>query len=567
MSTITVANAAQLTSALAKAKDGDRIELAPGKYGSVVLADRDFQSNLTIASQDPSRPAEFNKLSLVRLGGVTVEHVDVIGTDLRSSAKSNRVEILSSHDVTLRHTTIDGYVPTLADGVDPATSPKQSVPIAGYGYDKGLAVRWSQNISIEDVEMKDLFVAAYFEKVKNSSITNSEFHNVREGIDITDIQGLDIKDNYFHDFQEYFKDHVDMIQYWGVNGTWGVHDVTIADNLFHQPAGGDTQTIFGHLNGNTSITATDFTITGNTIINAHPHGIRLADVDGAVISENVLLPNSPSVPWGWYPSIRLPNSTDVTVSSNVVVKNASVGTVTGLTAAQMAAANITEAGNMVLSHVSSSPIYWGNLPMPPYNDPQYNDAEIILAKPGYSAALQSGSAGSSTTVPDTSDPSANDPASSIAVITGSAGNNSLRATNGGASINGLAGSNSLYERQGDDVLEGGAGADTFFFDYRSGMKTDQYDVILDLDFSQGDRIALIGSEAIFDNAGDPGNWLTITNDRAGVHLRDISDIEEAILSGAISYEESDTDTLILLPYQQPNRSIEIATLSASDLFA
>lgn len=552
MTIFNVSTAAALNSALTQVQDGDRIRLAPGKYDTLRLADRDFSTDVTITSQDLNNPATLSKLSLVRVSGVTVEHVDVVGTDLKSRSNISRVEILSSHDVTLRDTTIDGYIPTKANGVDASTKPAQNAAITGYGYDQGLAVRWSQDITIDNVDLKELFVAVYFEDVTNATFTDSEITKVREGINLTDIRNVDITNNTFHDFKGYTVDHVDMIQYWGVNSSVGVHDLTIADNLFDQGSGSSTQTIFGALSGNKAVTATDFTITGNTILNSHPNAIRLGDVDGATISDNVLLPKSTAVTWGWYPSIRLPNSTDVTVSDNVVVNNSTTGSVTGLTAAQRADAQVTESGNMLLSHQSSSSAYWADLPLPPYNNSLRSDAEIIRAMPELAGALQSDTGGAPTVRP---------------VKLGTAGSDTLRADITGNHLKGLAGNDFLFERHGNDILEGGAGADTFFFDYRGSLPKAQHDVVLDLNFSQGDRIVLVGSTAVFDNAADPGNWLTITTGGTGVHLRDISDIEEVILSGAVTYEAGEDDTLILHPYNQPNCSIEIATLSVDDLFA
>ena len=77
MTIFNVSTAAALNSALTQVQDGDRIRLAPGKYDTLRLADRDFSTDVTITSQDLNNPATLSKLSLVRVSGVTVEHGDV----------------------------------------------------------------------------------------------------------------------------------------------------------------------------------------------------------------------------------------------------------------------------------------------------------------------------------------------------------------------------------------------------------------------------------------------------------------------------------------------------------
>ena len=54
------------------AYDGDRIVLAPGRYGHVVLSGRSFAPSLTLASADPADPAVLETLKLDKVGGMTL---------------------------------------------------------------------------------------------------------------------------------------------------------------------------------------------------------------------------------------------------------------------------------------------------------------------------------------------------------------------------------------------------------------------------------------------------------------------------------------------------------------
>jgi len=91
----------------------------------------------------------------------------------------------------------------------------------------------------------------------------------------------------------------------------------------------------------------------------------------------------------------------------------------------------------------------------------------------------------------------------MAVITGTAGNDSLRGTVGRDTINGLAGRDTLNGGHGNDSVHGGPGADTLIWEqnpnatggldlYYGGLAEERYDANPYGDLSGGDRLHLAG---------------------------------------------------------------------------
>jgi hypothetical protein len=301
MSTWTVETVTELEQAFAAIADGGRIELAPGSYGQATLSDRAFVTGVTITSAVADDPAVFtDRLVLDGVRGVSIDTLQVEAAALAPGRNYARLLIDDSTDVTVSDVTITGHIASAGEGQDPFSGrTKRLDPIAGYGQDIGLRVKDSADVTLTGLDLSDLRMAIGVGDVQDITIRDVEIHAVREGINVHDVRGVLIEDSVFRNFTPWTtgskgnNDHPDMIQYYGANSSFGVHDLTIRNNLFQQDAGDrQTQTIYGSRSGNPNpeVTLTDFSITGNTIINGHLHGISVNDVQGGEIRDNVLLP-------------------------------------------------------------------------------------------------------------------------------------------------------------------------------------------------------------------------------------------------------------------------------------
>lgn len=77
---VLVTNGDELNAALTNAQPGDVIELASGEYGDVTLKNHVLSDYVTIRSQDPNQPAEFETLAVklsshLRFENIQVHHV------------------------------------------------------------------------------------------------------------------------------------------------------------------------------------------------------------------------------------------------------------------------------------------------------------------------------------------------------------------------------------------------------------------------------------------------------------------------------------------------------------
>ena len=597
----------ELRTAFAGADNGDVIKLAPGDYSSVRLRNKDFDTDVTITSADPSNRAVFNEyLELNDVSGVTIKGVDVDGGSLASNFSFSRLQVVKSQDVTLRDMTVEGYIPTNGEGADPSSAGRTQA-IAGYGYENGVRVRWSDGVTLNNVEFSDLRQALALIDSDNTKVSNIDVHDVREGINMNDVDETLIENSQFHDFKPFYRsDHPDMIQYWGTDS--GVHGLTVRNNLLDQPEGW-TQSIFGHFNGRPdNVTGSDFVITGNTIINAHPNGIRIREIDGFKISDNLLLPNDSDYDYRRLPQITILDSKDGEVSGNAFLPRWD-GSLTNLGSSALKAAQIDLSGNIALSKVSGDDLFWGNflkgaLPdkapedqdgsgsddslsdEPPQTesgageDPSAEDGTVIdsddsvIEAPGDESdgvvgedAVEEGSAVGNPPVEETGseqpdegkDQGSDHSPSPEEVLSDSPAIDVSQ-----IDLAGTASRDWLRDTAGSTSLAGQEGGDVFIFNYRADT-TEARDVITDFDFSEKDRLILTSSrKGTFDDDVDPGNDLLVLHGGTRAHIQSANDLREAVAGGGISLEASHGGNLVLTFDDAPDRSIELLGISPDE---
>ncbi|MCA8882278.1 MAG: right-handed parallel beta-helix repeat-containing protein [Rhodobacteraceae bacterium] len=356
-----VRDSVELSDAFAKAGDGDRIELAAGAVfdGYIKLKDRAFATGLTITSEDPNNPGVFEGgLEFFSVRNVTLTDIDFTFTEVPSNVA---LFLRNTDNITMQRVHMTGYVPTAADGVDPLDpATRKNDPIIGYGTGGALRVKNSNNILIEDVEVQDFKTGMRFEDITNVTMDRLDLHGLRDGITMNDAVGLTIQNSWFHNFKPWItgnnsiQDHPDMIQYWGKYSSVGMHDITIHNNIFEQGDGeAAVQAIFGEMRGAaTGVTATNFTVTNNAILDSHVNTIRLDGVSsGAVIDDNLILSNN-SDPATKLPRVNVAQTGLASFTGNIIAE----GGVVGMTDTQASAL-----GNLLLSTEPADTDYWGLL--------------------------------------------------------------------------------------------------------------------------------------------------------------------------------------------------------------
>src|SRR5680860_719990 len=303
--TINVANASELSNALANATGGETILLASADFGALDLKGSQYASNVTIKSADSSSMASFSQAYLNQSSNITF---DAIKFDYNYSAGdrtfASKFRVENSSNITFTDSIFDG---------DSAT---------GAGNGKGLVVRGSTNVDVIDSEFHSWWKAMNFSTTDDINILGNNIHSIRsDGINLGRVQNVMLEQNYIHDFVGLAgaKDHRDMIQIQRSSGD-GSSNITIRDNIMDMGTGDYTQGIWAGTDKFNRADPTNWhqniVIEGNVMYNAHTNGIAIHATDGLVIKENTLL----AVPRAISGGITIPKIIVSTDSANVTVE-------------------------------------------------------------------------------------------------------------------------------------------------------------------------------------------------------------------------------------------------------
>lgn len=288
----TVSNSSELYEALANANGGDTIELAPGDYGNLNLSSQSaaYDAPVTIISADPQAPASFSQMNLNGVANLTFDNV-VFDYTYNSADElwSSPFLVTDSSNITIRNSVFDGDVASGRSEIDD-----------GYGFAKGLTVRASSGVSIENNEFTTWHRGLVVEQSEDIAVRGNEVHSIRsDGLNFVEVQSVIIEDNYIHDFKGSLNsgDHRDMIQFWTTGTDTPSTDIIIRNNVLNSGRGDFTQSIFMRNevvdlgSAGTEMFYRNITIEENVIINAHLHGITVGETDGLRIQNNTVVRN------------------------------------------------------------------------------------------------------------------------------------------------------------------------------------------------------------------------------------------------------------------------------------
>ena len=295
---VRVADAAQLRSALANARGGEDIRLAPGDYGQLVVQGRKFPTEVRIASETADRPARFTGINIADSSRLTLEGLSS-GRPL-AGGEANWTElngISNSQNITFKTVRFHG-------------SPDNDPSNDGYG----LFVRNSQGIRVEDSVFTELGKAVMVAAGDDITVVRSKFSTIREdGINTAGVVKLLIDRNQFSDFFPQPGDHPDAIQLYNARQKRGQSDVRITNNVILQGNGRGGQGIW--IADPQSFGFQDLVISNNLIeATGWWNGIGVVGATGVVITGNTLISDEGDEKTLW---VRLEQSSNVTLKNNV----------------------------------------------------------------------------------------------------------------------------------------------------------------------------------------------------------------------------------------------------------
>lgn len=498
-----VSSVAQLKAALDTAQGGDRIILAAGDYSNLRYDgdSRDWDAaGITVTSADPDQRAVFTgTFTLLDTAHVTFSGVNFDAGRPASGARDAWITVFNTQNVTIENTVMRGHRLDSSEGVDPATPGiRFDDAIAGYPMGIGLQVGRSQGFTLRDADMADYRVGIALRYSDDTTIEDSRLWGLREGLHFAAVDGLTVTGTTFEDFTPWLDlsdpnydpsvhEHPDMIQYYDTGVTEGVRNVEISNSVFRMPAGQATQTIFGFTStAQSGLTTENVVVRDNLIVNGHPNAIWLGDVQGGEISGNVLLPNGPDVATGWTPKIILSGAArEVAITDNMMAWTWGAETWGGWSAAELAARNITGDGTVLLSMDPEDPNHWGT------QSPEawYAAHQAALGQtPDPDADPDPDPNPDPDPDPDTNPDPDPDPDPDPGPTPDPVGL-TLNGTQGDDLLLGGDGDDKILLRRGDDSATGGEGADAFTLDTRY-LDAGDHHRITDLSFGQGDTLTL-----------------------------------------------------------------------------
>jgi parallel beta-helix repeat protein len=326
--TIQVATMKELKRALAQARGGETLLLAPGNYGALVLKKKNGARStrpVVLRSANADAPAVLTGMNLRHMSHLTFEGVVF---DYRFSAgqplQVKPFKISESRHITIRNSVFDG---DLARNV--------SAVADGLGYGIALALSGNQHVTLEYNSFYNFHRAITLGRSSDVVVRGNDIYAIRsDGINLVQTQRVVIEDNHIHDFNRSTtkKDHSDMIQMWSRNAELPSSDIIIRNNVLNLGKGDSTQSIFMRNDqvdrglAGAEMFYRNITIENNTIINAHLHGITVGETDGLVIRNNTVVRNKSSKgkknkPALWTPQIRVaPTARNVEITRNVTSK-------------------------------------------------------------------------------------------------------------------------------------------------------------------------------------------------------------------------------------------------------
>ncbi len=365
MATIRVSNQAQLEDALDDVRGGDTILLSAGRYAELLMKTRwnkdyNFDEKVTIASEDPSNPAQINQMFFRDVSNIDVRNIrfDHDGTRAAGTESFRRDApffVEQARNLTIDDVSFEGNVQN------------------GFGQDLGLRIKNSQNVIIRDSEFSDFENGMSVSNTEDVTISGNLVRGMsNDGMTFGGITNMVLAGNEFRDFRSPDPKslHMDNIQFRVGSDEPPSKNIAIRNNTFDSAE--MRQTIYM---GNalvtdgikTGSTYTNIIIEGNYINSAHTHGITVFHGDGVYINDNILVSNT-SMGFGDH-SVYKPKINVSKYSTNVEITG---NTVTSVQQPQNTTWTVDN--NTITGGASWQYVHWDGTDYPQYNSMNYGVA-------------------------------------------------------------------------------------------------------------------------------------------------------------------------------------------------
>lgn len=265
-----------LEAAVARAAPGDRILLAPGQYGDLVIGPRRTKGALTVAAANAAAPPVFRSIFLRDGAGVTLRDLAVMHGAASNPLSARAVEIRRSSSIRL-------------EGLRVASS------VNGISGDdaNGLIIRDSRRVAVTGSQFTDLFRGAVIYDSDEVTVERNSFARIgSDGVAARGAHDLTIAGNSFSDFTpvDPVKWHPDAVQLWSRGAVRANERIVIRGNVIRRGRGAPTQGVFIKT---PEIASRDILIEGNRIEQSMGQGIFVQNAESVTIRGNTLVAVEP----------------------------------------------------------------------------------------------------------------------------------------------------------------------------------------------------------------------------------------------------------------------------------
>ncbi|WP_353475857.1 right-handed parallel beta-helix repeat-containing protein (plasmid) [Salipiger sp. H15] len=338
----------ELRAALARARGGEVILLAPGDYGSLELRGTraKFDDPVTLRSADPAVPARFDRIALRGARNLVLERLEF---RYRPEAGDGKLRAMlevrgagkdSAGDITVRDCRFVGELVSARVGADlldaEAVAAKKGL-VAGSYAGMGIYMQGAEDITVTGNEVTGVYRGFSFEKIARLEVSENLVHDIRsDGMTFGQLEHARIERNTVRDLHPWRHsqaqnkgDHPDLMQFWTTNSDAATRDVVVRGNLLVQRAAVDGDRAQGIFMRNSKAEADaatdefffrDIVIEDNVILNGHINSLVIGETIGLAVVGNLVLQD----PGAGTDRIDTPilsiarRSAEVTVSGNVL---------------------------------------------------------------------------------------------------------------------------------------------------------------------------------------------------------------------------------------------------------
>ena len=271
--TISVATDAQLASAVAAARPGDRILLAPGSYQALRITGRKLSGEPAVLS---GKGAILAFVQIFNSSGWSLDGLEIGGG---FDERGRILRIGNGADILVSNSLIRGQ------------------NMNNYAWDDGgigIGLRNADGVEIRGNRFREMKVAMSAGSSRNIRVTGNSFAYIREGINWVAVDGGVIRCNRFSHFQPNYakREHPDALQFWQ-NNDGSANNTLIEGNFFSL---GGPRAVHGIFGGGTQSAEKDpkfrmrnTPIRDNIYYGSALHGISLGGAENTVVERNTVI--------------------------------------------------------------------------------------------------------------------------------------------------------------------------------------------------------------------------------------------------------------------------------------